>query len=149
MPDDLRELFGERQWGFHLDAVVPLFRPRIRGLTDPVVSAIARVERVDFNRGSFASTGDPIGDEIDAFTLGRASARQPVPCSRPTIATNRFATCRATHPRSGPAFSSGWPPTSSGRPARPASRPPPPAARAMRSIAARTSAFGVARTSPR
>ncbi len=70
VPADLQEVFGERQWGFHLDAVVPLFRPRIRGLTDPVVSAVGRVERVDFNRGSFASTGDPIGDEIDAFTLG-------------------------------------------------------------------------------
>jgi hypothetical protein len=70
VPEDLGELFGERQWGFHLDAVVPLFRPRIRGLTDPVVSAIARVERVDFNRGRFTSTGDPIGDEIDGFTLG-------------------------------------------------------------------------------
>jgi hypothetical protein len=70
VPDDLLELFGDRQWGFHLDAVVPLFRPRIRGLTDPVVSATARVERVDFNRGRFASTGDAIGDEIDAFTLG-------------------------------------------------------------------------------
>jgi hypothetical protein len=70
VPEDLLELFGDRQWGFHLDAVVPLFRPRIRGLTDPVVSATARVERVDFNRGRFASTGGAIGDEIDAFTLG-------------------------------------------------------------------------------
>src|SRR5918992_609205 len=70
VPDDLQEVFGDRQWGFHLDAVVPLFRPRIRGLADPVVSAVGRVERVDFNRGRLASTGDPIGDEIDAFTLG-------------------------------------------------------------------------------
>jgi hypothetical protein len=70
VPPDLVEVFGERQWGFHLDAVVPLFRPGIRGLTDPVVSAIARIERVDFNRGSFTSTGDPIGDEINAFTVG-------------------------------------------------------------------------------
>lgn len=70
VPPDLRELFGARQWGVHLDAVVPIFRPRIRGLSDAVVSATARLERVDFNRGSFASTGESIGDEIDAFTLG-------------------------------------------------------------------------------
>jgi hypothetical protein len=70
VPEDLRETFGERQWGFFLDAVVPVFRPRIRGLTAAVVSAVARFERVDFNRGSFVSTGDPIGDEIDAFTAG-------------------------------------------------------------------------------
>ncbi len=70
VPESLRETFGERQWGFHVDAVVPLFRPRIRGLTDPVVNAVVRFERVDFNQGRFASTGDEIGDEIDAFTLG-------------------------------------------------------------------------------
>ena len=70
VPADLRELFGERQWGIHLDAVVPLFRPRIRGLSDPVVSAVARLERVDFNRGRFAVTGDPIGDDVSALTLG-------------------------------------------------------------------------------
>jgi hypothetical protein len=70
VPDDLRELFGHRQWGVHVDAVVPMFRPRIRGLTEPVVNAVARVERVDFNRGRFTGTGDPIGDEISAVTLG-------------------------------------------------------------------------------
>ncbi|MGH7498143.1 MAG: hypothetical protein ACREL3_04755 [Gemmatimonadales bacterium] len=70
IPDDLRETFGHRQWGAHLDAVVPVFRPRIRGLADPVVNAVLRLEHVDFNEGTFASTGDPIGDEIDAFTAG-------------------------------------------------------------------------------
>jgi hypothetical protein len=54
----------------HVDAVIPLFRPRIRGLADPVVNAVARVERVDFNRGRFTGTGDSIGDEVDAITLG-------------------------------------------------------------------------------
>jgi hypothetical protein len=70
VPGDLSELFGDRQWGLHVDAVVPVLRPRIRGLTDPVVSAVARVERVDFNRGRFTGTGDSIGDEVDAVTLG-------------------------------------------------------------------------------
>jgi hypothetical protein len=70
VPEHLSELFGDRQWGLHVDAVIPVFRPRIRGLTDPVVSAVARVERVDFNRGRFTGTGDSIGDEVDAITLG-------------------------------------------------------------------------------
>ena len=70
VPGDLGELFGDQQWGLHVDAVIPVFRPRIRGLTDPVVSAVARVERVDFNRGRFTGTGDSIGDEVDAVTLG-------------------------------------------------------------------------------
>jgi hypothetical protein len=69
VPEDLSELFGERQWGFHLDAVLPVWRPRIRGLADPVVSLGLRVERVDFNQGRFGSTGQSIGDELAAFAL--------------------------------------------------------------------------------
>lgn len=70
VPNDLREVFGERQWGFHLDLVAPLFRPRIRGLTDAVVNGVLRVERVDYNRGRFSSTGDAIGDEVTAVVTG-------------------------------------------------------------------------------
>lgn len=70
VPVDLRELFGERQWGFHLDAVVPLLRPRIRGLPEAVLNGVLRVERVDYNRGTFASTGDAIGDEVTAVVAG-------------------------------------------------------------------------------
>jgi hypothetical protein len=70
VPPTLREVFGERQWGFHLDAVVPLLRPTLRGIPGAVVNGVVRVERVDFNRGSFSSTGDPIGDEVTALVLG-------------------------------------------------------------------------------
>lgn len=70
VPPDLRELFAERQWGFHLDAVLPVWRPRIRALQSPVVSAVLRAEHVDLNRGRFDSTGLPIGDEITALTGG-------------------------------------------------------------------------------
>ncbi len=70
VPADLREVFGERQWGFHLDAVASLFRPRIRGLTEAVVNGVLRVERVDYNRGTFISTGDAIGDEVTALVTG-------------------------------------------------------------------------------
>jgi hypothetical protein len=70
VPADLREVFGERQWGFHLDAVVPLLRPRIRGLPEAVVNGVLRVERVDYNRGTFISTGDAIGDEVTALVTG-------------------------------------------------------------------------------
>lgn len=72
VPADLREVFGERQWGFHLDVVAPLFRPRIRGLTDAVLNGVLRVERVDYNRGTFSSTGDAIGDEVTALVTGVA-----------------------------------------------------------------------------
>ena len=68
VPADLAELLGDRQWGVHLDAVMPVWRPGIQGLQNPVVSLGLRLERVDFNRGSFGSTGLSIHDEIDALT---------------------------------------------------------------------------------
>jgi hypothetical protein len=70
VPESLGEVFGDRQWGFHLDAVVPLLRPRLAGLSGAVLSGVLRLERVDFNRGSFQSTGDPIGDEITSVVAG-------------------------------------------------------------------------------
>lgn len=74
VPDDLAELLGERQWGFYLDAVLPVWRPAIRGLPNPVVSLGLRLERVDFNQGSFSSTGLRIYDEISAV-VGSLSFR--------------------------------------------------------------------------
>jgi hypothetical protein len=70
VPNDLREVFGNRQWGFHVDAVVPLWRPRIRALTGAVVNGVLRLERVDYNRGTFTSTGASIGDEVTAVVTG-------------------------------------------------------------------------------
>ncbi len=77
VPDDVAEMLGDRQFGVHLDATLPVWRPRIRGLTEPVVSLGIRVERVDFNQARFQSTGDKVYDEIDAVT-GSVSFR-PAP----------------------------------------------------------------------
>lgn len=68
LPPDLREVLGSRQWGVHLDAVMPVWRPRIAGLEDPVVSVGLRAERVDYNGGRFVSTGRNIFDEVSALT---------------------------------------------------------------------------------
>ncbi|NOT08378.1 MAG: hypothetical protein HOP28_09255 [Gemmatimonadales bacterium] len=70
VPDDLGELMGKRQWGVYVDAVLPVWYPVIRGLERPVVSLGLRLERVDFNRGAFASTGEKIFDETNAITVG-------------------------------------------------------------------------------
>jgi hypothetical protein len=70
VPPSLRELMGSRQWGGYLDVVAPVWRPTIRGLQRPVVSAVLRVERVDFNAGTFTSTDRPRGDEISGLTAG-------------------------------------------------------------------------------
>ena len=69
LPADLQEFQGERQWGFYLDAVVPVWRPRIRGLDAPVLNIGARIDRVDFNTGDFSGTGQVRGDDQTALTL--------------------------------------------------------------------------------
>lgn len=70
VPDDLREFFAERQSGWHLDASLPLFRPKLRGWPEAAVHADVRLEQVDLNRGRFASTGANIGAETLAVVLG-------------------------------------------------------------------------------
>ena len=67
IPEGLTELFGGKQWGGHFDVVVPVWRPRLRGYDDATLAVGLRVERVDYNVGTFASTGASIGDEVTAL----------------------------------------------------------------------------------
>jgi len=57
LPADLREILGDRQWGFYLDAILPLWKPRLAALPDAKVDVGLRLEQVDYNVGHFASTG--------------------------------------------------------------------------------------------
>lgn len=68
--DDLEELFGERQWGAHLDVVLPVWHPRIPMYDDAVLNAVLRLEAADFNVGTFASTGENIFDQLYAVVPG-------------------------------------------------------------------------------
>ena len=70
MPAGLSEVFGESQWGTHLDVIVPLWRPSIEGYDNAVLSLALRAEHVDYNRGRFSSTGQNIGDEVTAVVSG-------------------------------------------------------------------------------
>ena len=70
IPADLTEVFAEKHWGAYLDIVVPVWRPRIRALKDPVVNVAVRLERIDLNAGPFASTGRTIYDETNAISVG-------------------------------------------------------------------------------
>lgn len=69
VPGGLAELFGSRQWGIHLDAVVRVAAPSFFGRPAPL-AAVLRVEAVDFNAGAFESTGRSIGDEQYALVAG-------------------------------------------------------------------------------
>jgi hypothetical protein len=66
VPPGLSELFGDRQWGGHVDVLRPVWRPRIDGYPEAVVSAGARLEAIDYNVGTFQSTGESIRDDIVA-----------------------------------------------------------------------------------
>jgi len=77
VPDDLSDLFASRQWGAHVDVVVPVWRPRMLGLRGAVLNAGLRVERVDYNVGTFRSTGQQIHDEVTAIVPGISF--RPVP----------------------------------------------------------------------
>jgi len=70
VPPGMAEIFGERQWGAHMDAVVPLWRPRLAGYEAAVLAAALRLERVDYNRGRFSSTGRPNRDDVTAVVAG-------------------------------------------------------------------------------
>lgn len=72
VPEGLAEIFGDRQWGAHLDVTLPVLRPRVAGYPDAVVALVARGEHVDLNDGEFSSTGLAIGDEITGLTAGLA-----------------------------------------------------------------------------
>ena len=68
VPPGLRDLFATRQWGAYLDAVAPVWRPRIPGFPNAELRAGLRLEHVDYNRGTFGETGATIRDDVTAFT---------------------------------------------------------------------------------
>ena len=67
VPESLAEVHGDTQWGAYLDVLVPVWRPRFLGYTDAVLTAGLRLETVDYNVGTFSSTGSDIGDEVRAI----------------------------------------------------------------------------------
>jgi hypothetical protein len=77
VPAGLAEVFGDSQWGAHLDLVVPLWRPSIEGYDNAVLALSLRGEHVDYNRGTFTSTGRSIGDEVTAVVSGLAFRPTP------------------------------------------------------------------------
>lgn len=79
VPPGMTEIFGDEQWGAHLDAAVDVWRPAIAGYEDAALSVGLRVEHVDFNVGTFSSTGRDIQDDVTAVV--------PTVAFRPTAGT--------------------------------------------------------------
>src|SRR5699024_7210982 len=69
LQDDLEGRFGEEQWGGHIDFIVPVWRPRVLSYNS-TLNAVLRLERVDYNMGTFSTTGGKIYDEVTAVVPG-------------------------------------------------------------------------------
>ncbi|MCH7565577.1 MAG: hypothetical protein IH968_17330 [Gemmatimonadetes bacterium] len=68
VPASLTELFGDRQWGGHIDVTVPIWRPQMGGYSRPSALELGlRLERIDMNVGTFSTTGSNIFDETTAL----------------------------------------------------------------------------------
>ena len=79
VPESLSEVHGDTQWGAYLDVLLPVWRPTFLSYTDAVVTAGLRLETVDYNVGTFSSTGSKIGDQVTGIV--------PSISFRPTSAT--------------------------------------------------------------
>lgn len=70
IPPSLTELMGRRQRGAHVDLVFQILRRPILGLPRATLNAALRLEYVDFNVGTFSSTGRTIRDDVTAIVPG-------------------------------------------------------------------------------
>lgn len=64
VPPTYTQQFGNRQMGGWLDIVQPLLQKPMFGWKKAVLNAALRVERADYNVGTFAETGGRIYDEL-------------------------------------------------------------------------------------
>lgn len=69
VPNNIADIYGEGQWGGYLEAVYPVLRRPLFGFSHAVINASLRLEQVDYNTGTFASTGKEIFDDVKAVAL--------------------------------------------------------------------------------
>jgi hypothetical protein len=70
IPDTYTEQFGRRQQGGFVDMVHPIIKRPMLGFEKATLNAAVRLEYVDWNKGSFKSTGDDIGDHVYSIVPG-------------------------------------------------------------------------------
>ena len=75
VPDTYSEQFGEKQYGGFVDFVQPVLRKPMFGFERAVLNAAIRLEYVDWNKGTFKSTGENIADEV--FSIVPAISWRP------------------------------------------------------------------------
>lgn len=75
VPDTYTEQFGKKQEGGFIDFVQPIIRKTVLGFEKSVVNVALRLEYVDWNKGTFKSTGGNISDEL--FSIVPAFSWRP------------------------------------------------------------------------
>jgi hypothetical protein len=75
VPDTYTEQFGENQQGGYIDFVQPILKRPMFGFQDAVLNAALRLEYVDWNKGTFKSTGGNIADDV--FSIVPAISWRP------------------------------------------------------------------------
>ena len=70
IPDTYTEQYGAEQRGAFMDIVQPVFQGKVLDWENSVFNVAARLDYVDWNVGTFESTGTDIGDEVFAITPG-------------------------------------------------------------------------------
>ena len=69
--------FGSKQQGGFIDIVQPFYKKPLLGFPNSVFSVACRLEKVDFNVGTFKETNESISDEI--FSIMPAISWRPIP----------------------------------------------------------------------
>jgi hypothetical protein len=77
VPDTYSEQFGKKQQGGFIDFVQPILKRPMFGFDKAVLNAAVRLEYVDWNKGTFKSTGDNISDHV--FSVIPAVSWRPTP----------------------------------------------------------------------
>ncbi len=67
VPDTYTEQYGRKQQGGFVDLVQPVIKKPMMGFENAVLNVALRLEYVDWNKGSFKSTGGKIADDVFAF----------------------------------------------------------------------------------
>lgn len=75
VPDTYTEQFGRKQQGGFIDFIQPIFKKPLFGFDKSVINAALRLEYVDWNKGTFKSTGGNISDEL--FSIVPAVSWRP------------------------------------------------------------------------
>ncbi|OQP61741.1 hypothetical protein A3860_31240 [Niastella vici] len=67
VPDTYTEQFGRKQQGGFVDIVQPVLKKPMMGFENAMLNLAVRLEYVDWNKGTFKSTGGNISDDVYAI----------------------------------------------------------------------------------